>query len=263
MDSPDAAGTPAPVAKRPFSALAIVRDWCDALVITILLALFARTFLVELYKIPSGSMCPTLVGGQVIETDYNGDGRTDLLAKSGGAAFLFLNDGARLAPSGRVTISPEQWERYRDAGLIVERDDRILVNKFAFWWRAPRRGEIVVFKAPDGVGSPDKPIYIKRCVGEPGERLTLDSDGRLEADGKRVDEPAFFRAQHYAPPPDGTTMDVPAGRIYVFGDNTLNSSDSRMWGGRAAQKLARETLFPVFSAGQDEIPELRLKGCAL
>ncbi|MCE5229310.1 signal peptidase I [bacterium] len=248
--SPAVTEAPPAPPKPAFSLMTVLREWCDALVITILLAMFIRTFLVELYKIPSGSMSPTLVGGQVVETDYNRDGRADLLMLGDGSALLFVNDGSRLVAHGRVTIAPEERARYESAGAIVERDDRILVNKFAYWWRAPRRGELVVFKVPGRIWSPDRPIYIKRCVGLPGEHIGLAADGRLEIDGKRVEEPLFFRAQHYSAAPGLQDKAVENNQIYVFGDNTLNSYDSRYWGGVPLNHLRGRPFFRYFPLGK-------------
>ncbi|MEN6626099.1 MAG: signal peptidase I [Candidatus Sumerlaeia bacterium] len=252
----------APAGRRPHgSILAIGREWCDAIVITIVLAMFIRLFLVELYKIPSGSMSPTLIGGQVVETDYNNDGLADLLVLGNPSALLFLNDGQRLVARGPVVLGAEERDRYEREGAVAERDDRILVNKFAYWWSPPRRGDIVVFKVPERIWAADKAIYIKRCVGEPGDHLEIDPAGRLEANGDPVDTPPFFRTQRYVPvlPEPGQAVDssdsgrslhVSFEEIFVFGDNTLNSRDSRYWGGVPLDHLRGRPFFRYFPLGK-------------
>jgi signal peptidase I len=54
----------------------------------------------------------------------------------------------------------------------------ILVNKFAYWFQQPDRGDIAVFKVPDRPTrgqpyDPTKPVYIKRVIGLPGETVEI------------------------------------------------------------------------------------------
>jgi signal peptidase I len=257
----------------PQSPLAVMREWMDALVVAFVLAMFIRVFMVELFKIPSGSMTPTLIGtdsgGRVANVDYNRDGKKDLLLFRGlddDQPLLFLNNGQRLVAQGHVSVSPGEIKTYK-------RNDHILVNKLAYWFHPPRRGDVVVFKVPQQIWDPTKPIFIKRCVGEPGNKLTFDEQGHLIANGQLVSRPDFFQTQSYNltiepqengfMEPEGVryrekslmsrtieSIQVPKDQIYVFGDNTYSSLDSRYWGGVPIDNLKGRAFFLYWPVSQ-------------
>ena len=113
----------------------------------------------------------------------------------------------------------------------LEDNERIFVNKFDYLLGTPQRGDIVVFWYPK---DPSK-SFIKRVIGLPGERIDMDSQGRITINGHVLDEsylsprrnrdalrkwrevPEQFRniEQHY---------------YFVMGDNRDASNDSRAWG---------------------------------
>lgn len=248
-----ASGEPATPPETSQSVGAILREWSNALVVAFVATMFFRIFMVELFKIPSGSMTPTLIGGRIAYADVNHDGNKELvLFQNGQATLVFMPDGRQ------VKATPEMEPALEEV-RSEERFDRILVNKMAYWFHQPARGDIVVFKVPPAIFSKDKSIYIKRCVGLPGEQLSFDGDGHLQAGGNRVREPDFFDTQRYTSSIDGiyngtvpgisytptgsgqdTRIDsirVPPGQIYVFGDNTNSSYDSRYWGGVALNNV--------------------------
>lgn len=235
----------------PSGLLPILREWADALIIAFVLAMFVRVFIVELFKIPTGSMTPTLLGDYVAEVDWDNDGTRDLIVRGQRQSLVFLNRGDRyvIDRSAQVTAADEiAWER---SGLLKPQYDRILVNKLAYLFSGPRRGDVVVFKVPEVIWDPAKPIYIKRAIGLPGETIRID--GRLKVNGTPVEEPDFFAHQEYLNEVDlrnhsfdrqpyidyegnGFTPDrildvrVPEDSLYVLGDNTDSSLDSRYWG---------------------------------
>ena len=101
--------------------------------------------------------------------------------------------------------------------------DRLIVNKFAYRWGAPRRGDIVMLYYPI---NPDK-SFVKRVIAEEGDEVRM-VDGRVYVN----DVPL---ADDFVPPEYRGHDDFPLTRIkegyyFVMGDHRNNSSDSRHWG---------------------------------
>ncbi len=110
--------------------------------------------------------------------------------------------------------------------------DYILVNRMAYIFDGPKRGDIVIFEPPY-TGKDD---YIKRVVGLPGERIEYKA-GEIWIDGERISE----TSDHVLSDPTGEitnleNSDSASGELigedeyYVIGDNRSHSLDSRAFG---------------------------------
>lgn len=160
----------------------IFRESIEVVLIAFLLAFAIKIFVAELYKIPSGSMRPTLLEGDRIVV----------------VKFIY---GPRIP----------------------------FINIHLPGFRQPRRGEIIVFKAPD---SPNK-VFIKRLIASEGESVEI-SNGKLLINGKPVDNLAPFRTVYYYNQgeygQEGKAIYVLKDSYFVLGDNSASSRDSRYWG---------------------------------
>jgi len=76
--------------------------------------------------------------------------------------------------------------------------DYLIVDEFSYHLRAPRKGEVIIFRYPLDKSK----FFIKRVIGLPGEAL--------EIDGRKI----ILGEDEY----------------FVVGDNSIASSDSRRWG---------------------------------
>jgi len=143
------------------------RENVESLVWAIALALLIRTFIIAPFKIPSGSMRPTLIEG-----------------------------------------------------------DRILVSKFLYRFRAPQRGEIIVFRYPSDTKRP----FIKRLVAMGGDTVEI-RDGAVLVNGEPLEDlgaPYYYNRGDFGGL--GQVIEVPPDQYYVLGDNSSASHDSRFWG---------------------------------
>lgn len=104
--------------------------------------------------------------------------------------------------------------------------DRYIVEKVSLHFRAPRRGEILVFRPP--AGAQMRSDYVKRVIGLPGDMVTVKS-GTVYVNGKALDEP-YVPAENRAKEDFVAPGRVPPAHLFMMGDNRNNSEDSRYWG---------------------------------
>jgi signal peptidase I len=108
--------------------------------------------------------------------------------------------------------------------------------------RQPRAGDIIIFRYPND----PKVDYIKRCVAVEGQSVEL-IDNQLYVDGVLQEEP--FTKYVFGSRPDRHfgPFTVPAGHIFMMGDNRDNSADSRAWGPLDKKLIAGKAMFIYFS----------------
>lgn len=135
--------------------------------IALVLACFFKTFLAELFVIPTGSMAPTLRGLHKDVAATDGTGYWHAYGVQEGPGTI---DSA-ITPLYGMEMPLEQvaGKAAPEVRALSYSGDRILVNKFAYAVSDPERWDVVVFKCPTCAGT----NYIKRLVGKPGETLRV------------------------------------------------------------------------------------------
>jgi len=208
---PDAAETPQTQKQARPRKLSFWRDLVVIVVAALVLTILFKAFVVQVFSIPSGSMENTLLPG-----------------------------------------------------------DRILVSKIVYRFRPIARGDIVVFS---GAGSwdpvtaaPSNPLeriwddavnlvgiagpqtdYVKRVIGIPGDHVVCcNASGQVTVNGVPLSESSYI-FPGAAPSLRNFNITVPAGRLWVMGDNRGDSDDSR---------------YRMNDAGEGTIPESAVVGRA-
>ena len=178
-----------------------LRDNLESIVMAILMVLVVRQVVVEAYKIPTGSMAPTLLGvhkevrcpncgwtfrvghekvGLVDEVEcpnchYTWPGASEYYPGQYGGEQINFRRPAWLWNLGSTAVSEQPVRGMEAANRVSRWGSRIFVNKFLYKIRDPRRWEVIVFRYP----------YLKAQCRDCGWEGDLDPDGphRCPVDG--------------------------------------------------------------------------------
>ncbi len=192
------------MAKPKNKTMSVIREWVESILIALVLAIFIRTYFVQPFKIPSGSMRMTLVEGDHL-----------FVSK--------LRYGPILLPE---IHSPEFLKDKVDIHWpdLFTPLTQIRLPGFS----KPHRGDIIVFVFP-GDRSKD---FIKRLVGLPGDTVEI-RDGKVFVNGFKITDDRMRNIYYYNQGDygaEGKAIKVPAGKFFALGDNSASSHDSRYWG---------------------------------
>jgi signal peptidase I len=217
---------------RPTKAKSTVREYAEALGVALLLALVIRTFIVQAFKIPSGSMLPTLqIGDHILVNKFIYGPRLEIPFTN--ISFGRLPGFARPA-RGDVVVFVYPQDESKDfikrvvglpGDLIEIRDRTVYVNGEAYSDPHVKFMGGTYHASHANFG----PLYVARA----GDRLEL-GDGVLRVNGREV--PIANRSEFqifygkFFPPASRGPVTVSEHHYFVMGDNRDNSMDSRFWG---------------------------------
>lgn len=288
---------------KPYPAAA-VRENIREIMVSITTILAFVTFFLQLTKIPTGSMQPTLFGithenlretnpdfqipgffGRMRDYWWSGikyyefiapeDGMIEWVQpQPSGIPFMkkqsfrfagkthtlwFAQDDLFGGPYNRTGY--EHGRRFKKGEAVIKTKviagDHLLVDRFTYNFRKPKRGEIIVFKTRGIRDIDQNQLYIKRLVAVGGETVQIGDDNHLIIDGKRLDASDPHFEMVYTPddptkpwpyrghlnnkhqvmrgnagvfPDAETKYKVGEDRFLPMGDNTANSQDGRYFG---------------------------------
>lgn len=133
------------------------------------------------------------------------------------------------------------------ASLLIK-GDQVVAERFSMLSALPQRGDVVTFTT-EGIKSswmrmPEPVIFIQRVIGLPGDRLEFKGDV-LHVNDRPVSDHFDAKGITYLPLmslAQGSSITVPKDHVFVLGDNSGNSLDSRYWGPLPVENLRQKYL---------------------
>lgn len=214
-------------------------DWTAGLFPVIISVFFLRSFLVEPFKIPSGSMIPTLlVGDLILVNKFHYGLRIPVINTK-------ITDGEK-PQRGDVMVfryPPKPSLDYIKRVVGLPGDTVAYLNK-----RLTINGKTIETQSVPEFFDEDSMRYFKQyqeALGAQPHRLLNDDDRPAFIPG--VEKFPGFEACNYTI--EGVTCKVPEGHYFMMGDNRDNSMDSRYWGFVPEKNIVGKAFFVWMNFG--------------
>ena len=214
-------------------------EYYEAIVMAVGIALVVRTFVIEPFKIPSGSMIPTLLVGDYLFVNKFSYGHRLPFSQT----RVFMDEGPK---RGDIAVFEYPRDPRKDyikrivglpGDLVVYRNKRLFIN-----------GEPVAYQ-PNGVFT----YY--------NERDQLVESAQFTEMLDDAPHQILVRTFTYSAPVEEV---VPPGHYFAMGDNRDNSNDSRFWGFVPAHRLVGKAVALFWSWDSREgMPRLERLGMAV
>lgn len=221
---------------RPFAQRSRLRRFWEnfkALLSALLFFIFLRTFIIEAYRIPSGSMIPTLLVGD----------------------WLFVN---KLVYGPHIPFTNSNLPGYGDP----QRND-IVVFKSPTQADQPWDPNPTLVKRL--VGMPGDTIFMRKAMlyvnGKPQpQRLPQPSNQAFDSVDPLFDwqKPVSLKASRFGAAPEQPTHDnwgplvVPARHYFMMGDSRYNSKDGRYWSYVPRENIRGQPMFVYYAYNADD-----------
>ena len=153
-----------------------------------------------------------------------------------GSIGLFLLELIKVAVLAGITIALVRYFLFKPfyvKGASMEPNffdkEYLIIDELSYRFRAPQRGEVVVFKYPEN----PKEYFLKRIIALPGERVKV-SEGQItiynqeHPEGVVLDE--SYLPEDLLTSGDRSFAPLTENQYFVMGDNRPNSYDSRRFG---------------------------------
>ncbi|MCK5094714.1 MAG: signal peptidase I, partial [Spirochaetes bacterium] len=204
-----------------------LRENIEAIVFALVIALFIKTFIVDVYKIPTGSMIPTIEIGDFI------------------AASKFMY-GPKI-PFTKKRLPQIRSPKQGDIIIFLAPyydPPNIFIQIFT----------PVIYTLSLGFLNidPQPKFYVKRCLGIPGDEIEI-LNKEVYINGKLIKGwwPEYHADPEIIPPGDSLMNNrdffgpviVPENSYFVMGDNRDHSNDSRFWGFVKRHDIYGKSLF--------------------
>lgn len=226
---------------RPFAHRSVGRtvwEFLKSIAGALAIFLLLRTFLVEAYRIPSGSMIPSLLVGD----------------------WLFVN---KLVYGPHVPFTSTSLPGYREP----QRGDVVVFKSPYQPDEAARGADPTPTLVKRVIGAPGDTVHMRKGIlhlNGIAQRPRYGTGGFSEAVANSVDplfdwqKSAVLRASRFGPAPAQPTHDnwgpivVPPRRLFMMGDSRYNSKDSRYWGFVPRENVRGRPLFVYYSYNADD-----------
>ncbi|MFY7914650.1 MAG: signal peptidase I [Rubrivivax sp.] len=215
-------------------------DWTAGLFPVIVCVFLLRSFLFEPFKIPSGSMVPTLlVGDLILVNKFDYGVRLPVLNKK-----VIANKDPQRGDVMVFRYPPDPRLDYIKRVVGVPGDEIVYQNQ-----KLTINGQPAPVMALGEFYDEDSLRYAPQFSEKLGEK-----DHRILVDPRRssffgTDSPRFPFAENCRYSAEGVACKVPAGHYFVMGDNRDNSQDSRYWGFVPDENLVGRAFFVWMNFG--------------